>query len=168
MSRRALEPTPERMVEVLGPTLVLLRRLGGLSQTELARVSGLDRPQLSRVERGQHSPCLASLLQYLQATRFGLVQLGAVLDCVSHLQQRPRLLTLDEVGAAARYLRLRAGLNRGEVAQRACVAASTVWNLEHGYHAISCDHLLRVLGTLGGTVQELELLVRRQQGRRRS
>lgn len=155
---------PERAAAVLGPSLALLRRQRGLTQDQLAESSGLCREHISCIERGEHQPGLGWLLRYLAGTGFGLVQLASAMDCLAHLHQKPEPLTVAQVGRAVAELRLRARLDCQVVAERASVAVGTVWNLEQGFQAISAVNLLRVLASIGVSLEDLELWVRHRHG----
>jgi transcriptional regulator with XRE-family HTH domain len=57
------------MFDQVGVALKALREMAGLSQAELARKAGMGKSQVSKYERGQNLPNLASLRKILRAVK---------------------------------------------------------------------------------------------------
>lgn len=57
------------MFEHVGLALKMVREMAGLSQTEAARRAGIGKSQLSKYERGQSLPTLASLGKILEVVK---------------------------------------------------------------------------------------------------
>lgn len=146
------------LLKALAPTLVLLRRVKGVSQQAVAERAGLDRSNLSRIEHGRRIPCVPTLLRVLEATETNLAQLGGLLDHVWRLGSAPAPPNPREMGRILRYLRRRANKDHGQLARAAGVGQSTVWSLELALDSISTERLLQVVVGLDSTLEEVQLL----------
>lgn len=155
MPKRKRDTVPE-VLAILGPTLVLLRRVRRLTQAQIAERTGLNRCNLSEIERGSQIPCVSTLLAYLGATRTDLEQFGRLLEHVRALGKVQDPPTPRQVGAAVRLLRRQARLNYDQLAAGTGVAWSVVWSLEVARDRTSTEQLLRVLTGLDSSLQEVQ------------
>ena len=146
------------LVKVLGPTLVLLRRVRRVTQQEISLRTGLDRSNLSRIESGNRVPCVPTLLLYIRATGTNLAQLGSLLEHLQYLGEVPAPPTPRQVGQILRRLRRRAQMDSDQLAEAAGVGASTIWSLEMALDKVSTERLLRVLMGLDSSLEDVQVL----------
>jgi transcriptional regulator with XRE-family HTH domain len=78
------------MFKNLGPALILLRELRGLSQAEVARRAGVGKSRVSKYEKGRESPKLASLQRMLEVLD---VRQDAFFSVVAFLDRLPEALS---------------------------------------------------------------------------
>ncbi|GAB2833975.1 helix-turn-helix domain-containing protein [Microbacterium insulae] len=143
---RAIHPTAEESATPIGARLRAARTSQGLSLADLAGTTGLSKGFLSRVERDETSPSVATLVQLCQVLSLPVGALFAEPE-VQHISygSAPRI-NLGGIGADERLL-----TPRGE--QRVQLLRSELEPDAHGggeLYTINCD--VEVLHVVSGSM----------------
>lgn len=143
---RAIHPTADETTALLGARLRAVRTAQGMSLSQLADTTGLSKGFLSRVERNETSPSVATLVQLCQVLTLPVGALFAEPEVQQISYASAPRINLGGIGADERLM-----TPRGE--QRVQVLRSTLEPGAHGgneLYTINCD--VELLHVVSGSI----------------